>query len=171
MYASQEGLYIHKLLELLPTTPVIQQDILAQQQARALNIQNYQDLYTVARTLYQTPSLQDLFMSPSYIEIPLSGTLFGQRFNGQIDRLLLTPTSLTIVDFKTTLHIPEIPYDIIPSTLTQMTIYWALLAQAYPKHTIQVEIIWVRKALRMVLPLDILKTHLTVVEQKIRSLS
>lgn len=162
-----EGSYAHKLLEILPSCPSHKWDTIAREYAHHLNLGDLDSLISSLYILLTDPGFKDIFTEGSYGEVPVAGTLFGQKFNAQIDRLILTPSHAHIVDFKTNRSIPDSLDQVPEAYLTQLVIYRELLKSIYPTYEITTEIIWLRKPLRMPIPPSILEALIPLVKNKI----
>ncbi|HBN22828.1 MAG TPA: double-strand break repair helicase AddA [Holosporales bacterium] len=147
----KSGNYAHKLLEVLPTLPKDQWAAYAKRQAHHHDFPHFQDLFESVMTLLENPAFTDVFGSNSYAEISVSGEVGGQKFNGQIDRLIITDKTLTIIDFKSNQAVPQSKEDVPESYSAQLGIYKDLLQQVYPHHTIECALIWVRTQQKMIL--------------------
>ena len=80
--------------------------------------------------------------SRSRAEVPVVGRHEGRLVSGQIDRLVVTPGEILIVDYKTN-HTPPAtaaeaprPYD------RQLALYRAVLAKLYPQRPVRAALLW-----------------------------
>ena len=104
----QRGIVIHRLLELLTGKHPPGKEAVIRQVAAELDIHDTalleRSLYE-ARTVLRDPALSFLFDPAHYMdarnEVPLLYERDGTMVHGIIDRLLLTPESVIIVDYKT----------------------------------------------------------------------
>ena len=79
---------------------------------------------------------------------------------GTIDRLIVGPSRILAIDFKSNAVVPDRP-DMVPDgILRQMGAYAAMLAQIYPEHEIDTAIVWTRTAQLMALPPNIVRAAL-----------
>ncbi len=147
-----EGSYIHKLLEILPEHSHDQWDTIAQNQAVHYDISPYQSAFECVKNLLTHPDFSDIFGENSYAEVSVSGEIQGQRFNGEIDRLLIIDHTITLIDFKSNKVIPPSLEEVPQHYLGQLFIYRELLQKIYPHHEILCELIWVRNTTRMAAP-------------------
>lgn len=102
----------------------------------------------------------DLFVQPALTEVEITATLMGQPMRGTIDRLIVTPTRVTAIDYKTNRVLPARPEDTPEGILRQMAAYAQALAQIYPDRAIDIAILWTREARLMPLPPDIVSASL-----------
>jgi ATP-dependent helicase/nuclease subunit A len=154
--AMDRGTRIHLLLEYLPDHPASDWPQIA-----AALLPNAPDraalLDEVATTITQHP---DLFTPDALTEAPVTGTLNRQPMVGSIDRLLVTPTRVLAVDFKSNLLVPETVETVPDGLLRQMAAYHAALTQIYPDRAVDVALLWTRSAQLMLLPPDMLRSAL-----------
>ncbi len=83
-----------------------------------------------------------LWEFPGQAEVSIGGTLEGQAYSGQIDRLVITPEAVMVVDYKTGSHVPKRPEDAPESYRLQLKIYKALLQPLYPEKEIRCALLW-----------------------------
>ncbi|SDG74283.1 double-strand break repair helicase AddA [Roseospirillum parvum] len=148
--ARQRGRLVHRLLELLPELPAAQRPAAARRflTRPAHNLAPDQAEALAAETLavLDHPDLAPLFGPGALTEVPISGRLGSgdttRLVSGQIDRLLITPTSLHLIEFKTNRPPPTDPRHIPQAHLQQMAAYHGLLKQLYPAHTLTCTILW-----------------------------
>lgn len=91
-----------------------------------------------------------LWEHPSQAEANISGTveILGIRYPvyGQIDRLVVTPTEVIVLDYKTGRDVPASEHDVGEGYLLQLKIYQALLETLYPAHRVRPAIVWTANA-------------------------
>ena len=61
---------------------------------------------------------------------------------GQVDRLVVTPDTVLIADYKTNRPAPRQFADVPKGYVSQLALYRALLAKTYPGRTIRAALIW-----------------------------
>ena len=66
----------------------------------------------------------------------------GVVITGTVDRLLVTPDEITVVDFKTTRRPPTSLDDVPESTLRQMAAYVAALETIYPGRRVRAGLLY-----------------------------
>lgn len=148
--ARRRGTAIHRLLEHLPGAapsdwPALAAALLPQDDLRAAA------LAEVTRVL-QEPALAPLFAPGALCEVPITGALGGRRFLGTIDRLIIEPEEVTLIDFKSNRQVPANAGEVPEGILRQMGAYAHLLAQVYPGRRVRAAILWTASASLM--PLD-----------------
>ena len=78
---------------------------------------------------------------------------------GQIDRLIVTPDEITIVDFKTNIQPPERAEDSPPAYLRQLALYRAVLTALYPGKRITCALLWTETPAIMEIAPSLLSTR------------
>jgi ATP-dependent helicase/nuclease subunit A len=161
------GLIIHRLLQLLPELPLAQRPAAA---ARLLarpahNLDAAQQQAWAAETLavLDHPAFAPLFGPGSRAEVPLSGTITGRSgpyvVSGQIDRLLVAPDRVLVIDYKTNRPPPQ-NLEAVPALyLRQMAAYRALLREIWPDRPVEGALLWTDGPRLMALPEDLLDRH------------
>ncbi len=149
--ALQRGTLVHRLLQSLPD--------LAQERrrdaARRYLDRNAGDWTEAERTaladgvlgLIDDPRFASVFAPGSRAEVSIVGRLTRPRrppalVSGQIDRLVVTPGEVLIVDFKTN-HAPPSKAAEAPSAyVRQLALYRAVLSKLYPGRAIRAALLW-----------------------------
>jgi ATP-dependent helicase/nuclease subunit A len=62
--------------------------------------------------------------------------------SGQIDRLVVTPAEVLIVDYKTNLAPPATPADAPSGYVRQLALYRAVLQKLYPQRPVRAALLW-----------------------------
>ncbi len=145
--AKARGTALHLLLEHLPDAPPgAWPDIAAQLVSdHAL----YAELLAEAvNVITAFPHVFDGTLA----EVAITADLHGQRLFGTIDRLIVTPTRVLAVDFKSNRTIPKDAQDTPEGILRQLGAYAHALAQIYPDRKIEVAVLWTHGPVLM--PID-----------------
>ncbi|WP_430465747.1 double-strand break repair helicase AddA [Tabrizicola sp.] len=148
--AKARGMAVHLLLEHLPLIP--RGDWPRAAAALVADPALSADALDEATRLLDTPDLGWLFGPDSLAEAPFAAQINGQLFQGTIDRLVIGPDLVHVVDFKSNSQLPATPSAVPEGILRQMGAYVAALALIYPDRRIQPAILWTRSATLM--PLD-----------------
>jgi len=138
----RRGQAMHRLLQLLP-------DIAAPDRARAaarllmgFTAEEQTVMLAQAEAVITSSDCARFFGPSSRAEVPIVGRIGVRGVAGRIDRLLVEPERVTIVDFKTG-RIPPGGADKVPASyLAQMAAYRAVLRQIYPERTIELVLVW-----------------------------
>ena len=86
--------------------------------------------------------------------------LGGRRLHGVIDRMIVSPDRILIVDFKTNRVVPENAEACPDGLLRQMGAYAAAVKQIYPDKTVDTALLWTYTAQMMMLPHDLVTASL-----------
>ncbi|ANC87960.1 double-strand break repair helicase AddA [Sphingomonas sp. NIC1] len=100
------------------------------------------------------------FGPDSLAEAPIAATLAnGMVVSGTVDRLLIAPDAIRLVDFKTGRRVPDTLDDIPPYHLDQMAAYIAALRVIFPDRTIEAALLYTGGPRLFELPADTLAAH------------
>ena len=157
--AALTGDLLHLLLQKLPHWPEAQrtrlgQDLLAAT-APTLAPEQHERLLDSALGVMATPDLAFLLTQPGYAEVPVLGEVDGKRISGRIDRLVITPDAVHVVDFKTTVNPPKTLADVArqtPEYLHQLGLYRQLLGSIYPDRPVRAWLLWTATRTLMPVP-------------------
>ncbi len=156
----QRGILVHRLLQILS-------DLLSRDRHAAARRYLRQKIHglespeqeRLAKTLVDLLASHDfagVFAPGSMAEVPIIGRLDSSRgplmITGQIDRLIVTPDDVMIVDYKTGRLPPQTPETIAPAYLRQMAAYRAILRQLYPDLPIRTALLWTETPSLMEIP-------------------
>ena len=89
------------------------------------------------------------------------GVLVGETLyiSGQIDRVLVTPDEVTIIDYKTNRPPPARPEDVPAVYLRQLAAYRSAIALIFPGKRIRCALLWTDGAKLMPLGDELLDAH------------
>lgn len=139
------GLLIHTLLQYLPDIAKENREQVARACALPYQMEESErnNCIEEALALIENPQFADIFSSNAIAEAPLSGTVTvkGEPFvvSGQIDRLVISEKTITIVDYKTNQLPPATP----PLAYRkQMGLYRLLLKEIFPGREIKAALLW-----------------------------
>jgi len=163
--ALRHGTITHLLLEHLPRLPAAAWNAAAPGIAAlegAVGEAELAPLLDEATTVLTARHLTHLFSPDTLAEVELTGhsASLDADILGKIDRLIVTPTRVTAVDFKTNATVPGNPEDTPEGLLRQMGAYAEILQAVYPSHEIATAILWTRTATLMELPHDLVSAAL-----------
>ncbi|MEN2980233.1 double-strand break repair helicase AddA [Tistrella bauzanensis] len=142
----RRGRLVHRLLQVLPDLPP---DARADAAARFLAAPAHGlaagDAAALAgevMAVLDHPDFAAIFQPGSRAEVPL-GALVGSRVvSGAVDRLLVTPDRILLVDYKTDRPPPAEPERVARHYLRQMAAYRAVLQRIYPGRAIETALVW-----------------------------
>ncbi len=154
--ALQRGRLMHVLLQHLPGLPPADRPAaaaaFASRRSHGLDPAEAQALVRQALAVIASPDLAALFGPAGRAEQPLAGLVEGVVVAGQVDRLCVEATRVTVCDFKTGHAPPEEPGQVPLLYLRQMAAYRALLRALYPGRDIRCLLVWTEGPAVMVLP-------------------
>jgi ATP-dependent helicase/nuclease subunit A len=141
------GQLIHKLLQILPNLPPHQRDQAAKDflanRAGELEVGAADEIAASVRAVLDHPDFAPLFGPGSYAELGVAGyTADGRLVSGQIDRLLITPGDIWIIDYKTNRPPPTSPDQVPAAYRQQVALYAALLQDIYPNRPVHSALLW-----------------------------
>ena len=117
-----------------------------------------------AMAILEDADLSELFQPGGRAEAPIIGTSpklpDGMIINGRVDRLVVTPARVLVIDFKTDQPAPDDVRDVATGYITQMAAYAAVLESAYPDREIVAVLCWTDGPRMMRIPPGMLSEHL-----------
>ena len=146
------GTSVHSLLQSLSAIPHEKQVAFAVLQAKHLNLDSTTALSLV--DLINMPKLARFFGPNSQAEVEITGFgAEGRQINGRIDRLIIEPTEITLLDYKSDRFVPE-SIGVEHSYRQQINRYAEMVKAAYPDHSIKAALLWTQNARLDWIPLD-----------------
>jgi ATP-dependent helicase/nuclease subunit A len=149
--ALQRGTLVHRLLQSLP-------DIAAERRREAAvnflarNASDWGEADRLALAekvlaLIADPRFAPVFAAGSRAEVAIVGRLERSGrppalVSGQIDRLVVTPAEILIVDFKTNQTAPRSAAEAPAVYVRQLALYRAVLSRLYPQKGIRAALLW-----------------------------
>ena len=145
----RRGDLIHRLLQLLPDLPGAERAAGARSLlARETDLTDDQraEIAGAALSVLDDPRFADVFGSGSRAEVAVAGTAAalppGLRISGRMDRLVVLPDRVLVVDFKTNRPSPDRIEAADPAYLRQMALYAAVLGDIFEGRRIEAAIVW-----------------------------
>ena len=87
-----------------------------------------------------------VFGPGSRAEVALTGSAPdlppGVAINGRIDRLVVTPEKVLVVDYKTNRPAPDAVEAVDPAYVLQAAVYVAVLKRLYPDRPVEAALVW-----------------------------
>lgn len=155
----KRGRTIHALLQYLPELPEAQREAAADTylaQDSEVTAAERAEMKSAAFGVLNDPALGELFQPGGRAEAAILGTApdlpGGMVINGRVDRLVVTPDRVLVVDFKTDQPAPDDPADVAETYIAQMAAYWAVLRRAYPGREVVAALCWTDGPRLMQLP-------------------
>jgi ATP-dependent helicase/nuclease subunit A len=149
--ALQQGTLVHRLLQSLPDiTAARRRDAALRYLARNADGWSDGDREVLAEgvlALIEDPRFAALFAPGGRAEVSIVGRLdrpgrSPALVSGQIDRLVVTPSEVLIVDYKTNHAPPDDATEAPPAYIRQLALYRAVLAKLYPQLPIRAALLW-----------------------------
>jgi ATP-dependent helicase/nuclease subunit A len=145
----KRGRLIHALLQYLPELPIEVRKAAGETfLARDSDLTSAQrrEMLQASEGILNDASLAALFAPGGRAEAAVIGTSKllpeGMIINGRVDRLVVSPEQVLVVDFKTDQPAPDRVEDVAETYVAQMAAYWAVLAEAYPGREVGAVLCW-----------------------------
>ncbi|MCQ2734452.1 MAG: double-strand break repair helicase AddA [Alphaproteobacteria bacterium] len=145
----RRGTLIHKLLQFLPQNTGnldMATDIFLQKNASDFSPYQLMQIKNEVLTLINNPDYAPLFGSEAQSEVPVIGEIEGKMVSAQLDKLLVLPDKIMIVDFKTNRPPAQTVEDTPLSYIRQLSLYAELIRRIYPNLPIETYILWTNEA-------------------------
>jgi ATP-dependent helicase/nuclease subunit A len=142
----KRGLLVHKLLQSLPELLPEQREAAAQRflalPVHGIDTEEQADICRETLAVLAEPEFAALWGADAQAEVPVVGLIGSHALSGQIDRLVVTPDRVLIVDYKT-LRPPPATEDEVPAIyLRQLATYQAALQRIYPDRPVACALLW-----------------------------
>ncbi len=161
--AARRGILMHKLLERLPELAADQRLDAAQawlaRAASGSNAAERIDMANAALAVLAHPDWQELFSSAALAEVPIAALVGTRMVAGTIDRLLVTPERIWLVDFKTARRPPAALDDMPVAVLRQMAAYVAALEASFPGRKVEAAVLYTQTPNLIAIPSDVIDRH------------
>ncbi len=145
----RRGEVIHRLLQLLPDiAPAERRTAAARLLAAERDLTDPQraEMTAAAFGVLEDDRFAAVFGPGSRAEAALAGAASrlpqGMAISGRVDRLVVSPDRVLVVDYKTNRPSPDRIEDADPAYLAQMAVYAAVLAEIFPGREIDAAIVW-----------------------------
>jgi ATP-dependent helicase/nuclease subunit A len=158
--AARRGVVIHKLLERLPeVAPGAREAAARRWLARnAPDVEPDAILAPVMEVL-GNPDWADLFAPSGLAEAPIAALVGGRVVAGTIDRLLIQPDRIRLIDFKTARRPPASLDEVPVAILRQMAAYAAALGATYPGRAVEAALLYTAAPRLIAIPESVLARH------------
>ena len=142
----RRGELIHKLLELLPELPPERRETDARAYlAKQIGLSDDQraEIAEAALAVLREPAFAPVFGPGSRAEAALAGAAPGlPPISGRVDRLVVEPDRVLVVDYKTNRSAPAAIEAADPAYLDQMSVYSAVLREIFPGRRVEAALLW-----------------------------
>jgi ATP-dependent helicase/nuclease subunit A len=145
----RRGNVIHKLLQVLPDLPPEDRADGARRlldKERDLTPDQRGEMADAALAVLTDPLFEPVFGPGSRPEMAVAGTApdlpARLAISGRVDRMVVTPGRVLVVDFKTNRPSPATVEGADPAYLMQMAIYVAVLRAVFPGRKVEAALVW-----------------------------
>jgi ATP-dependent helicase/nuclease subunit A len=143
----RRGTLVHRLLQTLPDLPPDQREAAARRYLTANAATQVEATVEEVMQLFADPEFAAVFSAAGRAEVSIAAmidTPNGERFGltGQIDRLLVEPARVLVVDFKTNRPPPSEVAQVPDIYLRQLAAYKRALGPIYPEKRIECALLW-----------------------------
>ena len=164
----RRGDLIHRLLERLPEIePAARPDAAVRMLAREpdLDADQRTEMIEAAFRVLDDSRFAPVFGPGSRAEAALTGGAPGLppgvSISGRIDRLVITPDRVLVVDYKTNRPAPDRIEDADPAYVLQLAVYVAVLKRLYPDRAVEAALVWTDGPKLMPVPQALMDRTLT----------
>jgi ATP-dependent helicase/nuclease subunit A len=168
----RRGDIVHRLLQILPDLPsAARADGAARllMKERDLTAEQRVEMAGAALDVLNDPRFAEVFGPDSRAEAAVAGSAPGLpprlAVSGRVDRMVVTPKRVLVVDFKSNRPSPDTIDQADPAYLAQMAIYAAVLRAVFPGRTVEAALVWTDGPKLMPIPENLINATLaTLVE-------
>jgi ATP-dependent helicase/nuclease subunit A len=161
--AARRGTLIHRLLERLPEVEVAERNVAAlrwlERAARDLTDDARREIACAALGVLAVGDWAELFLPIALAEVPIAALVGERVVAGTIDRLLIEPERIRLVDFKTARRPPATLGEVPKATLKQMAAYAAALESVYPGRRVEAALLYTQVPMLMEIPGEVLQAN------------
>jgi ATP-dependent helicase/nuclease subunit A len=161
--AAERGRLLHALFERLPDLAAEARAAAAErwlaQSAQVDDAAMRAALVRDALAVIEDPRFAAIFSGAALVEAPIAAVVAGEVIAGTVDRLLVTPDTVSVIDFKTGRRAPVTPDQVPEHHLAQMGAYAAALSVIFPGRTIEAALLYTAVPHLIALPPDLLAAH------------
>lgn len=159
----RRGRLVHALLQHLPALPPERREAAARaflaRPGHGLDAAERAATLAEVLALLADPDLAAAFGPGSLAEAPIAGRVGDRLVSGQVDRLLVTPDRVLVLDYKTNRPPPDRLEHVPLPYLRQMAAYRAVLRRVFPGRAVEAALVWTYGARLMRLPGELLDQH------------
>ncbi|MDQ2065196.1 double-strand break repair helicase AddA [Xinfangfangia sp. CPCC 101601] len=145
------GVLLHEFLERFPSLAA---------EDRAMLGEVSPELAAVAEALIAKPDLAEIFGPETLAEVGFAMEWNGGILSGSIDRMVIGPERLLVVDYKSNQQVPQSALDVPEGYLRQLGAYAHAAEALYPGRRIEVAILWTESQSLMAIDRDIVRLAL-----------
>ncbi|MFA4950489.1 double-strand break repair helicase AddA [Brevundimonas sp.] len=160
----RRGDLIHRLLERLPDiAPDDRAKAALRMLSRERDIDEVQrhEMIGAAFGVLDDPRFAPVFGPGSRAEVALTGVVDSVPISGRMDRLVIEPNRILVVDFKSNRPAPDRIEDADPAYVLQAALYVSILRQLYPVRPVEAALVWTDGPRLMPVPDTLLEAALS----------
>jgi ATP-dependent helicase/nuclease subunit A len=153
--AAEKGRLIHALFERISSADMASSLERAETWLRANNRNPTIDntaIIAAIQTVVDDTDCAAFFSSNARSEVPLAAVVGETVITGRVDRLLVEPGRVRVLDFKTGRNVPENADQVSVPFLRQMAYYVAALEGIFPGHSVEASLIYTHAPKLIILP-------------------
>ena len=159
----RRGDLIHRLLERLPDIGEADRADAARRilsRERDLDDPARAEMIAAAFAVLDDARFAPVFGPGSRPEVALTGSVGDVPVSGRMDRLVITPDRVLVIDYKTNRPAPERVEDADPAYVLQMAVYASVLTRLYPGRMVEAALVWTDGPRLMAVPAALMDTAL-----------
>ncbi|WP_421730671.1 double-strand break repair helicase AddA [Brevundimonas sp.] len=161
----RRGDLIHRLLERLPEiAPEARPEAAVRMLARERDLDDDQraEMIAAAFGVLDDARFAPVFGPGSRAEVALAGAMSASdvSISGRIDRLVITPERVLVVDYKSNRPAPDRVEGADPAYVLQMAVYVGVLKRLYPDRAVEAALVWTDGPRLMAVPGDMMDAAL-----------
>jgi ATP-dependent helicase/nuclease subunit A len=141
----RRGDLIHRLLERLPEIAIADRPEAARRllaRERDLDAAQRDEMIAAAFAVLEDARFAPVFGPGSRPEVALTGRFDGVPVSGRMDRLVVTPERVLVIDYKTNRPAPDVAENADPAYILQLAVYVSVLRQLYPDRPVEAALVW-----------------------------
>jgi ATP-dependent helicase/nuclease subunit A len=168
----RRGDLIHRLLQVLPDLAPPARAEGARRlllKERDLTDEQRREMTASALGVLNDPLFAEVFGPGSRAEAAVAGSApdlpIGLEVSGRVDRMVVTPTRVLLVDFKSNRPSPDRIEDADEGYLTQMAIYVAVLRAIFPGRAVEAALVWTDGPKLMPIPENLISKALVLIAE------
>jgi ATP-dependent helicase/nuclease subunit A len=104
-------------------------------------------------------SVEPLFGPEALAEVALAGRVRDTLVEGRVDRLLVEPGRVRLIEFKTGARAPRRADDVHPAHLAQVAAYWAVARLVWPGRAVEAGLLYTSAPRYIAVPPATLASH------------
>lgn len=166
--AIERGTAVHRLLQLLPAIAASEREAAAARYLARIGgdwpAGETERLWASVRVVLEDPAFAAIFAEGSRAEVSIMGTVslgsVERAVTGKIDRLVVTPQTVLIVDYKTNRPPPAGTHEVPEAHIAQLALYRALLEPLYPGREVHTALVYTEKPVLIPVAVELMNAAL-----------